>query len=59
MMIKVANILGLKCDGRERSVPQHHLWIAVFYNGQWYDVDACPNAALSKQIDPNNVEYVN
>ena len=59
MMIKVANILGLKWDGRERSVPQHHLWVAVFYNGQWYDVDACPNAALSKQIDPNNVEYVN
>lgn len=59
MMIKVANILGLKWEGRERSVPQHHLWIAVYYDGQWYDVDACPNAALAKQIDPNNVEYVN
>lgn len=59
MMIKVANILGLKWEGRERSIPQHHVWIAVYYDGQWYDVDACPNAALSKQIDPNNVEYVN
>ena len=65
MMDKVADIIGLKwrnltaADAPWRNVPATHVWTSVYYDGQWYDVDACPNAALAKQIDPNNVEYVN
>ena len=59
LMIKIAELLGLKWEGRERSIPQHHVWIAVYYDRQWYDVDASPNAALAKQIDPDTIEYVN
>ena len=65
MMDKVADIIGLKWRNLDRhSGPWHnarpgHVWTSVYYDGQWYDVDACPNAALAKQIDPNNVEYVN
>ena len=65
MMDKVADIIGLKWRNLDRtSGPWHnarpgHVWTSVFYDGKWYDVDACPNAALAKQIDPNNVEYVN
>ena len=65
MMDKVADIIGLKWRNLDRhSGPWHnarpgHVWTSVFYDGQWYDVDACPNAAWAKQIDPNNVEYVN
>lgn len=65
MMDKVADIIGLKWRNLDRysgpwmNAAPGHVWTSVYYDGQWYDVDACPNAALAKQIDPNNVEYVN
>ena len=65
LMDKVADILGLKWRNLNaetapwRDAPPTHVWTSVFYDGKWYDVDACPNTALAKQIDPNNIEYVN
>ena len=36
-----------------------HVWTSVFYDGEWYDVDACPNVYSGNLIDLDNVEYVN
>ena len=65
MMDKVADIIGLKWRNLDRTsgpwmnAAPGHVWTSVFYDGKWYDVDACPNVYSGNLIDLDNVEYIN
>ena len=54
LMAKFEEALGLKY--KFRSIGTHQ-WTAVFYDGQWYDVDATPQERTT--ISPDTIEYVN
>ena len=65
MMDKVADIIGLKWRNLDRTsgpwmnAAPGHVWTSVFYDSEWYDVDACPNVYSGNLIDLDNVEYIN
>ena len=53
-MAKIEEALGPQY--KFRSIGTHQ-WNAVFYDGQWYDVDATPQERTT--ISPDTIEYVN